>query len=171
MFFFVRFLRARWPSTCDLPFVRLCQVPACLLALVALLSRLFSPKNREAMRLALTATVSVVDVGSDVYSVAIYYRAGRPGLASGLLSTVLLSMLFQTAIVCVVHRHHGKLVLTAEILLVLSGLKPLIDVWRMVRGHVNVGAPIDVQAERTGCKVGAHVPLRCPVRLDAFLAC
>ena len=105
------------------------------------------------MRLALTATVSVVDVGSDVYSVSINYRAGRTGLASGLLSTILLSMLFQTVIVCVAHRHHGKLVLTAEILLVLSGLKPFIDVWRMVHGHVNVGAPMDVQAERTGCKV------------------
>ena len=129
-----------------------CQVPACLLAL---LSKLFSPKNRRAMRLALTATVSVVDVGSDVYSVSIYYRAGRPGLASGLLSTVLLSMLFQTVTVCVVHRHHGKLVLTVETLLVLSGLKPFADVWRMVHGHVNVGAPMDVQAERTGCKVTA----------------
>jgi hypothetical protein len=128
-------------------------VPACLLALVALLSRLFSPKNRRVMRLALTATVSVVDVGSDVYSVSIYYRAGRPGLASGLLSTVLLSMLFQTVIVYVAHRHHSKLVLTAEILLVLSGLKPFVDVWRMVNGHVNVGAPFDVHAERTGCKV------------------
>ena len=105
------------------------------------------------MRLALTATVSVVDVGSDVYSVSINYRAGRTGLASGLLSTVLLSMLFQTVIVFVAHRHHGKLVLTAETLLVLSGLKPFIDVWRMVHGHVNVGAPFDVHAERTGCKV------------------
>ena len=155
MFLFVRFLCARWPSTCDPPFVRCCQVPVCLLALFALLSKLLSPKNRRAMRLALTATVSVVDVGSDVYSVSIYYRAGRPGLASGLLSTVLLSMLFQTVIVCVVHRHHGKLALTVETLLVLSGLKPFVDVWRMVHGHVNVGAPMDVLAERTGCKVTA----------------
>ncbi len=143
-------------------------MPACLLALVALLNRLFSPKNRRTMRLALTATVSVVDVGSDVYSASTYYRAGRTGLASGLLSTVLLSMLFQSVIVCVAHRHHGKLVLTVEILLVLSGLKPFIDVWRMVRGHVNVGAPLDVQDERTGCKVGAHVTASFPVRLDAL---
>ncbi len=135
-------------------------MPTCLLALVARLSRLFSPKNRRAMRLALTATVSVVDVGSDVYSVSINYRAGRTGLASGLLATVLLSMLFQTVIVCVAHRHHGKLVLTMETLLVLSGIKPFVDVWRMVNGHVNVGAPMDVQAERTGCKVGAHPCMR-----------
>ena len=97
--------------------------------------------------------MSVVDVGSDIYSVSAYYRAGRPGLASGLLSTILLSMLFQTVIVCVVHRHHGKLVLTVETLLALSGLKPFIDVWRMVNGRVNVGAPMDVQAERSGCEV------------------
>ncbi len=143
----------------------------CLLALLALWSRLFSPKNRRAMRLAMTATVSMVDVGSDVYSVSIHYSAGRTGLASGLLSTVLLSMLFQTVIVCVVHRHHGKLVLTVETLLVLSGLKPFIDVWRMVHGHVNVGAPMDVHDERNGCKVGAHVTASLPCRLDAFLAC
>jgi hypothetical protein len=68
-----------------------------------------------------------------------------------------LSMLFQTVIVSVVHRHHGKLVLAGEILLVVSGLKPLIDVWRMVFGHVNVGAPMDIHAERTGCKVGAYM--------------
>ena len=115
------------------------------------------------MRLALTASVSVVDVGSDVYSVSIYYRAGRTGLASGLLSTVLLSMLFQTVVVCVVHRHHGKLVLTVEILLVLSGLKPFVDVWRMVHGHVNVGAPFDVHSERNACKVGAHVTASLPL--------
>jgi hypothetical protein len=177
MFVFVRLfvclLRVRWPSTCDPPFVRCCQVPACLLALLAIWSRLFSSKNRRAMRLALTATVSVVDVGSDLYSVSIYYRAGRTGLASGLLSTVLLSMLFQMMIVCVVHRHHGKLVLTVEILLVLSGMKPFIDVWRMVHGHVNVGAPMDVQAERTACKVtgSALRRVRCPVRMDAAPAC
>ena len=112
------------------------------------------------MRLALTATVSMVDVGSDVYSVSIYYRAGRMGLASGLLSTVLLSMLFQTVIVCVVHRHHGKLVLAMEILFIVSGVKPLIDVWRMVHGHVNVGAPMGIHAERTGCKVIAHPCIR-----------
>ncbi len=153
-------------SSDPLPFR--CQVPACL---VAILSRVFSTKNRRAMRLALTATVSVVDVGSDVYSVSIYYRAGRTGLASGLLSTVLLSMLCQTVIVCLAHRHHGKLVLTVEILLVLSGLKPFIDVWRMVHGHVNVGAPMDVHAERTGCKVNAHVIASLPCLSDAFLVC
>ena len=143
-----------------------CQEPACILALLALLSKLFSPKNRRAMRLALTGTVSVVDVGSDIYSVSIYYRAGRTGLASGLLSTVLLSMLFQTVIVSVVRRHHGKLVLAGEILLVLSGLKPFIDVWRMIHGHVNVGAPMDVHSERYACKVGAYVTasLPCPTR-------
>ncbi len=127
-----------------------CQVPACLLALS---NKYFSPKNRQAMRLALTGTVSVVDVGSDIYSVSTYYYAGRTSLASALLSIVVLSMLFQTVIVCVAHRHHGKLVLAVEILLVLSGLKPLIDVWRIVNGRVNVGAPLDIHGERTGCKV------------------
>ena len=139
-------------------------MPACL---IALFSRLFSPKNRRAMRLALTATVSVVDVGSDVYSVSINYRAGRTGLASGLLSTVLLSILLQTVTVCVAHRHHGKLVLTAEILLVLSGLKPFIDVWRMVHGHLNVGAPMDVQAERTACKVTTQPCDACDALSDS----
>jgi hypothetical protein len=132
------------------------QVPAarcaCLLAPVARLGAFFNPQRRKNLRLYLTAGVSVADVGSDVFSVSVNYRAGNTGLASALLATVLLSMSFQILIVVVVHRHHGKQRLMLEILFVVTGVKPFVDVWRILNGKVNVGAPMDTKAERAGCK-------------------
>ncbi len=101
------------------------QVPAarcaCLLALVARLGAFFNPKRLDQFRLTLTAGVSVADVGSDVFSISVNYRAGNTGLASTLLATVVLSMSVQILIVVVVHRHHGKRRLMLEILFVITG--------------------------------------------------
>jgi hypothetical protein len=131
------------------------QVPAgrctCLLALVGRLGAFFDPKRLDQIRLYLTAGVSVADVGSDVFSISVNYRAGNTGLASALLATVLLSMSVQILIVVVVHRHHGKRRLMLEILFVLTGVKPFVDVWRILNGKANVGAPVDTRAERAGC--------------------
>jgi hypothetical protein len=138
------------------------QVPAarcaCLLALVGRLGAFFNPKRRDQIELSLTAGVSVADVGSDVFSISVNYRDGNTGLASALLATVLLSMAFQILIVVVVHRHHGKRRLMLEILFVITGVKPFVDVWRILHGKVNVGAPMDTLSERTGC---ATVEILC----------
>jgi hypothetical protein len=94
-------------------------------------------------------------VGSDVFSISVNYRAGNTGLASALLAllaTVLLSMAFQILVVVVAHRHHGRRRLMLEILFVVTGVKPFVDVSRILTGKVNVGAPMDTKAERAGCK-------------------
>ena len=126
------------------------QVPAarcaCLLALVGRLGAFFNPKRLDQIRLSLTAGVTVADVGSDAFSVSVNYRAGNTGLASALLATVLLSMSFQILIVVVVHRHHGKRRLMLEILFVITGVKPFVDVWRILNGTANVGAPVDTKS-------------------------
>ncbi len=133
------------------------QVPAArcafLLPLLACLGAFFNPKRLDQIELCVTAIISFADLGSDVFSVSFNYRAGNTGLASALLATVLLSMSFQILIVVVAHRHHGKRRLMLEILFVLTGVKPFVDVWRILNGKVNVGAPIDTRAERVGCEV------------------
>ena len=145
------------------------QVPAarcaCLLALVGRLGAFFNPKRRDQIRLYLTAGVSVADVGSDVFSISVNYRAGNTGLASALLATVLLSMSVQILIVVVVHRHHGKRRLMLEILFVVTGVKPFVDVWRILNGKANVGAPMDTMAERAGCKTVEIVVESAPTAL------
>jgi hypothetical protein len=111
-------------------------------------------------------------VGSDIFSVSVSYLAGNTGLASALLATVLLSMSFQILVVVFVHRHHGpgkRRRLMLEILFVVTGVKPFVDVWRILAGKANVGAPIDTKAERVGCKVTAHPDARPPRGNEALL--
>ncbi len=145
------------------------QVPAarcaCLLALVGRLGGFFNPKRLNQIRLYLTAGVSVADVGSDVFSILVNYLAGNTGLASALLATVLLSMSFQVLVVVVAHRHHGKRRLMLEILFVVTGVKPFVDVWRILTGKVNVGAPMDTMAERAFCKATEIVVESVPTAL------
>ncbi len=133
------------------------QVPAarcaCLLALVGRLGAFFDPKRLDQIELCLTAIISVLDMGSDVYSVSVNYQEGNIGLASALLATVLLSMFLQILIVLVNHRHHGKRRLIFEVLFVITGVKPFVDTWRILSGMANVGAPMGSKAERTACEV------------------
>ena len=121
--------------------------------LLAFLSAVFTPERREQAMLYLTACMSFADVGSDVFSMSISYRDGRTRVASGLLALVVFSMSCQIAVVYFVHRHHGKRVLMLEVLFVLLGVKPFIDVWRIIHRKVNIGALLDHKNERTYCKV------------------
>ena len=138
---------------------------ACLHALVGRLGAFFNPKRVNQIRLYLTASVSVADVGSDVFSVSVNYLAGNTGLASALLATVLLSMSLQILIVVVVHRHQGNRRLMLEILIVVTGVKPFVDVWRILNGKANVGAPMDTLSERTACKTVEIVVESAPTAL------
>jgi hypothetical protein len=149
--------------------VTVLQVPAarcaCLLALVACLGAFFNPKRLNQIELCVTAIISFADMGSDIFSISVNYRDGNIGLASALLATVLLSMSVQILIVVVVHRHHGKRRLMLEILFVLTGVKPFVDVWRILSGKVNVGAPMDTSTERNGCKTVEIVVESVPTAL------
>ncbi len=133
------------------------QVPATrcayLLPLLARLGAFFNPKRLDQIELCVMAIISFADIGSDVFSVSVNYRAGNTGLASALLAAVLLSMSLQILVVIVAHRHHGKRRLMLEILFVITGVKPFVDTWRILNGTANVGAPMDNKAERTYCEV------------------
>ena len=85
-----------------------------------------------------------------------YYDAGQTYVASSLLATLLLSTAIQMTIVTVIHRHRGFGPLALELIVVLSGFKPLLDTHRMLKHgtrHQHVGAPAGTQAERTSCKL------------------
>jgi hypothetical protein len=60
---------------------------------------------------------------------------------------------FQILIVVIVHRHRGKRALIFEVLFVITGVKPFVDVWRILNGTVYVDAPMDTKNERAGCEV------------------
>ena len=138
---------------------------AILLALLARLSAFFKPELLDQIELCLTAIISFADMGSDVFSVSVNYRAGNTGLASALLATVLLSMSVQILIVIVVHRHHGKRRLILEVLFVVTGVKPFVDTWRILNGTANVGAPMDSKQERFACEVAEIVFESVPTAL------
>jgi hypothetical protein len=149
----VTFLIAFMATAADLRY-HVLQMPAARChRLLAFLSAVLTPERREQAMLYLTACMSFADVGSDVFSMSISYRDGRTRAASGLLALVAFSMSCQIAVVYFVHRHHGKRVLMLEILFVLLGVKPFIDVWRIIHRKVNIGALLDHKNERTFCKV------------------
>jgi hypothetical protein len=52
-----------------------------------------------------------------------------------------------------------------EILFVITGVKPFVDVWRILSGKVNVGAPMDTKTERAGCKTVEIVVESVPTAL------
>ncbi len=82
-----------------------------------------------------------------------YYLAGVTDVASALLATVLFSMALQMWVTVYVHRHRGFRALTLEVLIALSGFKPLVDTHRMLSGHEIAGAQLSLNMERTGCKM------------------
>ena len=83
----------------------------------------------------------------------VYYLAGETGVASALLATVIVSMMLQICLVIFVHRHRGFRPVLLEVLIVLSGFKPLVDTRRMFTGHEIAGAAVSLNNERTGCKM------------------
>jgi hypothetical protein len=137
----------------------------CLLLLLARLGAFFNPKRLNQIELCVTAIISFADMGSDAFSVSVNYRDGNIGFASGLLAAVLLSMAFQILIVVLAHRHHGKRRLMLEILFVITGVKPFVDVWRILNGTANVGATMSYKHERVGCEVAEIVCESVPTAL------
>ncbi len=122
-------------------------------AVRTLLAYLTSPVFRTKVIIYSAAGLSVIDVGSDVFSISSYFSVGRTGIACALLSTVLASYGLQTLVVWYVHRHRGNRTLAREIGFVLCGLKPLVDTSRLLGGAQFVGAPVPTRSERLCCEV------------------
>ncbi len=52
-----------------------------------------------------------------------------------------------------------------EILFVVTGVKPFVDMWRILTGKVNVGAPFDSNQERVACEIAEIVCESVPTAL------
>jgi hypothetical protein len=147
----LNFSRSDTPAVLQVPAARC----ASLLALVGRLGAFFNPKRRKSLRLGLTAGVSVADVGSDsdVFSVSVNYRDGNTGLSDTLASALLATVPAAEHIRPDAHRRRRppaprKRRLMLEILFVVTGVKPLVDVWRIPRGRNSPSPP----------RLGARVP-------------
>jgi hypothetical protein len=66
---------------------------------------------------------------------------------------VLLNTAFQSIIVVARNAHRGLREVVKEVLIVLSFLKPLVDMRRLMSGHRVDGAPFDTFTERSYCRV------------------
>jgi hypothetical protein len=85
-------------------------------------------------RVCTGATLSILDMGSDINVCILYFTTeGQKGYGLSLLAMVLGNILLQSLLVVVNNmKRPGKIL--SELLIVLTGLKPAVDAYRCVRG-------------------------------------
>jgi hypothetical protein len=87
------------------------------------------------MRLYTGASLSTLDLLSDVYRIYMYAATGQQGAALSLAAMVGLCLLGQLALVWVQAHKGPRRVMLKEMLIVLSGMKPGIDAKRVADGN------------------------------------
>jgi hypothetical protein len=106
------------------------------------------------LRLGIGAVFSFGDMASDMNNTVSMLRAGNSLGAAIMLGLIALNLAFQGLVVIVQTAHRGWRVVLWELFLVLSLLKPAIDVIRVAGGEEHIeGAPIDPFVEMVICKV------------------
>ena len=86
------------------------------------------------------AILGVLDVATDLYTIANFTMQGKHGFAKAVVAMVSVSMVSQLLIVCVQGKKRGLWHLTKEALIVVTGLKPAVDAFRIISGtkaHLN----------------------------------
>jgi hypothetical protein len=121
--------------------------------LEAVVTQLLTASLGAWLRQAFAALTSVFGFGSDIYSMAVYFVSGQFVVGFAILAMVLLSATLQAVVVVARNAHRSLGEVVKEVLVVLSFLKPLVDVRRMMSGHRVDGAPFDTFTERNYCKV------------------
>ena len=87
------------------------------------------------MRLYTGASLSTMDLISDVYMIYTYATTGQQGTALSLAAMVGLCLLLQLFLVWVQTHKGPRRVMLKEMLVVLSGMKPGIDAMRVAGGN------------------------------------
>ena len=106
------------------------------------------------MRVGIGAVLSFADIASDIWMVVSLFVAGSVGASSSVLATILLSVVLQSLVVVVQHRHRGALPLALELLIVWSLMKPAIDAYRVATGHEKVkGCMLEPEVEMIAGKI------------------
>jgi hypothetical protein len=80
------------------------------------------------------ALLSMLDVATDVYAIATFTMQGRHGYASVIIAGVSVSMATQLLVVYTNGKRRGTRHVLKEAMIVLSGLKPAFDAFRVIGG-------------------------------------
>ena len=88
-----------------------------------------------AKRVALGAGLSIMDMITDIFVIRDYLRIGDTTSAHTLMAMIGLSIVAQLILAYVQKRKKSKWVILRELLIVLSGLKPAVDAYRVAMGY------------------------------------
>jgi hypothetical protein len=135
--------------------------------LTVIITRLMEASIGKKLRLAQSTVLSLLDVGSDLFAMLAYFVAGEVLTGSLILMAVCFSIAAQALIVYYRNMHRSASEIAKEVLIVLSFLKPLIDLRRLMRGHEVEGAAFNTATERGMCKI---IETACESVLAAIIA-
>ena len=120
----------------------------------SLLTHLMGASLTAKLRLCFSTLLSLLDMGSDVFTMAVYFLANQLGTALAICSMVLLSLSMQVVTVFVRNKHRGRKDIAKELCIVVSLFKPVVDLRRLILAiEVAPGAPFDTDFERKVCKI------------------
>jgi hypothetical protein len=121
--------------------------------LTATIARRMAVSMSRSLRLALITSLSLLDVGSDLWTMLIYFLSEQYLTGSLILMMVCFSIGVQAVVVFFNNKHRSAGEIAKEMLILLSFFKPMIDLRRLMDGHKVDGAPVDTATERSYCKV------------------
>jgi hypothetical protein len=138
--------------------------------LAAVLLSLMAASAGTKLRLALSTALSMLDIGSDLSTMLLYFVTDQYFTGLLILAMVGFSIAAQSLAVFYRNKHRSAGEIAKEVLIVLSFFKPVIDLRRLMGGHEVDGAPIDTQTERNICKVVETVCESVPASIIAMVA-
>jgi hypothetical protein len=139
--------------------------------LAATIARRMAISIGKKLRLGFSTTLSLLDVGSDVATMLIYFLSEQFLTASLILTMVCVSIAAQALLVFYRNQHRSTVEIAKEMLILLSFFKPVVDLRRLMDGHEVDGAPFDTATERGICKVIETVCERSPPRSSRWSRC
>jgi hypothetical protein len=122
------------------------------------------------LRLALSKALSMLDIGSDLSTMLVYFVTDQSLTGLLILAMVCFSIAAQSLLVYYRNKHRSAGEIAKEVLIVLSCFKPVIDLRRQMDCHEVDGAPCDTNAERNICKAIETVCESVPASIIAMVA-
>jgi hypothetical protein len=138
--------------------------------LAAVLLLLMAASVETKLRLTLSTALSMLDIGSDLSTMFVYFLTDQYFTGLLILAMVCVSMAAQSLIVFYRTKHRSAGEIAKEVLIVLSCFKPVIDLRRLMGGREVDGAPFDTNTERNVCKVVETVCESVPASIIAMVA-
>jgi uncharacterized membrane protein YhdT len=138
--------------------------------LEAMLIRRMAVSTGKKVRLLVGTALSLLDVGTDISTILLYYLSSQSATASLIMAMVCLSIAIQSVVVVIRNRHRSTGEIAKELLILLSFLKPVIDLQRLMGGHEVDGAPFDTATERNICKIIETACESVPISIISMVA-